>query len=204
MSEFARASAPTTDLSSRPKAPDAARRVADPGRLRRAGRSNQAVRRLLNDAIQAKLEVNQPDDSYEREADATAGRVMRAAESTAGATVEAAPPHIQRMTASAKDELRRRPAQLDSHDDEAKRLHREREDAERKVHAHDVAKHGAPVPEAQKKKHDEAGKVRTKRASARVPVVTPETESTIQRQRGAGASLDHGTRTFFGTDLAAT
>jgi hypothetical protein len=204
MSEFARASAPASDLSPRARTADASRRGPDP--LVAPGRSNQAVQRLLHEAIQAKLEVNQPDDSYEREADATASRVMRAGDSAVGAHVETARPRIQRMTASAKDELRRRPALLDSHEDEAKRLHREKEEAERKVRGHDAVKHGAAAPEPQKKKHDESAKVRTKRASARVPVVTPETESAIDRNRGTGASLDHGTRAFFedrfGRDLS--
>lgn len=206
MSEFARASQSKADLApARARTGEAPRHGADalsplgvPG--------NQAMQRLLHGAIQAKLEVNQPNDEYEREADAAATRVMRMAdESTPVADgASPSPPRVQRMSATARDALQRRPAQLDSHDEDAKRLHAEKEEAERKLKAHDVAKHGAP--DAHKKKQDDVAKVRTKRAASQVPVVTSETESRIERQRGAGASLDRGTRQFFeqgfGRDLS--
>ena len=75
---------------------------------------NRAVQRLLQEnGMQAKLQISQPGDPYEREADQVADRVMRMAEPD---KEEAIMPHstgsalgIQRLCTECEDEFQRKP-----------------------------------------------------------------------------------------------
>jgi hypothetical protein len=159
--------------------------------------SNQAVQRLLRGVVQAKLEVNEPDDDFEREADAAAAAVMRmpdGAASASGAT--SAPPRVQRMTATAMDSLQRQQAGLDVHEDEKRRLRKERDEAEKKVKVRGDA-HDQTKERHKRKGEDEAATVRTKRKSSAVPPLTASAEQQIEQSRGGGAALDSSTREFF-------
>jgi len=160
--------------------------------------SNQAMQRMLHGAIQAKLEVNQPDDEFEREAEAAASVVMRMPDDALfdASVAPVSQPRVQRMSASAMDLLQREQAPHGHDEEERKRLKKEKDAAETKLSKKTV-EHEEKKLGHEKKKEDDATKVQTKRASQRVPHVTPELESTIERSRGAGSPLHHDTRQLF-------
>jgi hypothetical protein len=198
MSDTARSAERAPDgLIGRPPSQRASAFVPEP--RRQPGTSNQAMQRMLHGAIQAKLEVNQPDDEFEREADAAASAVMRMPDDASfdgNIPSSVAPPRVQRMSATAMDLLQREQAAPAHDDDERKRLKKEKDGADKKL-SQKTVEHEQKKLGNEKKKEDDATKVQTKRAAQRVPTVMPETESTIERSRGAGTPLSRDTREHF-------
>ena len=120
------------------------------------------MQRMLHGAIQAKLEVNQPDDEFEREAEAAANAVMRMPDNASfdsGVAPSVSPPRVQRMSASAMDLLQREQATQVPGDDERKRLKKEKEDADKKLSKktieHEEKKIGHEKKKEDEKKDDE-------------------------------------------------
>lgn len=178
---------------------------------------NQAMQRLLRArAIQAKLDVSAPGDSYEREADAVADRVMRAPAPDEKKKTEPAKPvkkDDDKLKRAADTEQKKR-----AEDERRKQPEKKKEDD--KIHRQadkDKKKDERPKP-AEKKKDDklsrqcagcdEAGPEEQRRdeppmiyakaeAPGQAPTVSHQLESSLAAQKGAGQPLPESARDFF-------
>ena len=130
---------------------------------------NQAVQRLIKSgALQAKLRIGQPGDTYEQEADRVAEQVMRMPEPQA---VSSGTPYIhsiQRACIRSEDEvLSRQP------------IEEKKEELRRQ-----------PIEE-------EEEELQAKATSVGISEVNPDIESHIQNMRGGGQPLPESARAYF-------
>ncbi|NET82268.1 MAG: DUF4157 domain-containing protein [Moorea sp. SIO1F2] len=134
---------------------------------------NQAVNRL----IQTKMQVGEPDDVYEKEADSVAAQVMRMSA-----------PSVQNQTE--EEEIQTKPIGLQLQSDEEEiqtkpiglQLQSEEEDIQTKPIALQL--------------QSEEEEIQTKANPGQTPAVSPNLETKIQSRRGTGQPLPASTRAF--------
>jgi hypothetical protein len=182
------------------------------------------MQRLLRSrVVQAKLNVGQPDDAYEREADRVADTVMRMpAPATDNKNKnDDQKKTVQRKTESPKKEDEKKTVQRKSDEkkkDEPKRAvqravdEKKKDDKKKPVQrkADDKKKNEQnvkPVQRETEEKNDEDQKtIHSKAESSRTPDVTPQIESAIETSRSSGHYLSDSSRSFyeprFGRDLS--
>ena len=132
---------------------------------------NQAVQRLIKSgALQAKLRIGQPGDTYEQEADRVAEQVMQIPEPQA---VSSGTPYIhsvQRASPGCEDEVLNRQPMEQEEEEELRRQ---------------------PIEEEEEKEFQ------AKATSGGISEENPDIESHIQNMRGGGQPLPESTRAFF-------
>ncbi|MBD2080954.1 DUF4157 domain-containing protein [Leptolyngbya sp. FACHB-17] len=142
--------------------------------------------------FQPKLQVGQPGDRYEQEADRAADRVMQSSSPV---------PAIGRLQLSATAPLQRQPAADEEKKKAAKEVahkaERKKQEAEKeKVSAEEKA------VKADKDKHDKENKkkedepVQAQAEPGQAPTVTPALEQYLSTRQGNGQPLPESTRTF--------
>lgn len=152
--------------------------------------------------VQAKLQVGQPGDRYEQEADRVAAQVMPTTNPAAVSSLAIAPPAIGRIQPGLNEPLQRQPEAADeqkkklaketAYKAEQKKQQAEKEKvaAEEKAVKADKDKH----EKAKKKKEDD--KLQTQAQVGQVPTVTPALENHLSTQQGGGQPLPETTRTL--------
>ncbi|MFN0085503.1 MAG: DUF4157 domain-containing protein [Blastocatellia bacterium] len=121
---------------------------------------NRAVNRL----IQAKLEVGQPGDEYEREADQVAEQVLRMPEQETAAPARSAGNQIQRFIPKKEDELQRQA--MEEEEEQRKRPKEEDAVQMKPSNAASLIQRQATPEEEQRKRPEEEAMMQMKRASA--------------------------------------
>ena len=150
--------------------------------------------------IQLKLQVGQPGDRYEQEADRVADQVTRSVTSATGDRSGGGVPVIGRIQPEWSDPLRRQPAAVDeekkkvakevAHNAEKKKQEAEKEKvaAEEKAVKADKDKHDKD----KKKKEDDP--LQTRAEPGQMPVVTPALETHLNTRQSGGQPLPEPTR----------
>jgi len=188
---------------------------------------NHSVNRL----IQAKLQIGQPDDEYEREADQVAEQVLRKPEQEMTNLSQTAAGQVQPFTSKREDELQRQampeeekrkrpeeegmmqmksagpvnPVQLQAMSEEEKR---KRPEEEGMMQMKQAGVSGSvqrqtmnPEEEERKKRIEEEGSVQAKEESGETPSMSSSVESQVNSMRGRGEQLPENTRAYFETRL---
>lgn len=143
---------------------------------------NRAVGRLL----QAKLEISQPGDEYEREADQVAEQVLRMPDHETTDLSQAVGDRIQRFIPEPGDELQRQTTE----EEQRKRPEEDKVQRKEANAANLVLRQG--LPEEEKRKRPEEGGVQMKQDSALDQGMSPEEdprkrlEETVQPKEQAG------------------
>lgn len=150
---------------------------------------NHAVGRIM----QAKLQVGQPGDEYEQEADQVADKVMRMPE-----------PDVQRQPKDEEEKnLRRQPREDEElqraplPEDEDQKLRRQSMEEDEKLQR--VSKKGDEEEKLNRKpvKDEDEKSLQTKPASSHAPQVTPAVQAHIDGMRGGGNPLPASARAFY-------
>lgn len=135
---------------------------------------NHAVQRMMKSGVlQAKLNIGQPGDKYEREADRIAEQVIRLSE-----------PQVQHQ----KEEEKEEELQLQPLADQITPL------VQRQIEAEEEEEEENLMFQRQLEEEED---LQTKAISGKIPAVTPTLESRIQALKGGGQLLPESTRAFF-------
>jgi hypothetical protein len=138
-------------------------------------------RRLTSSPVQTKLEVSEPGDAHEQEADRVAEAVMRAPE-----------PAARQVEDEAEEVVATRLEAARQVEDEEEVVSTKLEAARQVEDEEEVV---STKLEAARQMEDEEEVVQAKASGS--PSMTPAIESGINRSRGSGHPLDTGTRGFF-------
>jgi hypothetical protein len=149
---------------------------------------NRAIERMMNSgALQAKLQLGQPGDRYEQEADRMAEQVMRIPElkaSTGGPTAQPSPiPTIQRLCTECEEELQRQPMEAEEEEEET-------------VQTKPLADHSTPLIQRQGGPTEEEEALQTKSLGTQ-STVSPSLHQRITALHGSGQPLPQTERAFF-------
>lgn len=191
-----------------------ATRAASPFLAQQQALGNQTMQRLLQaKVVQAKLQVGQPGDKYEQEADWVAEQVMRMPEpgnqQKTTATTQAPNMHVQRLCSECEEELHRQPMEEEEEEEETlqtkpladqitplvqRQIEPEEEEEEESVQA--KLADGALL-QRQEEEPEEEETIQTKRASGQTPRVASRLETEIRSLKGGGQPLSESERNFF-------
>ncbi|HST20352.1 MAG TPA: DUF4157 domain-containing protein [Blastocatellia bacterium] len=149
---------------------------------------NRAVNRL----IQAKLNVGQPGDAYEREADRVAEQVTSMPEQKPADTAQTVGDQVQRLTPKRGEELQRQ-----AMTEEEKRKRPEEGMVQMKSAGTVNSIQRQAMTEEERKKKPEENMMQTKEEAGETPSVSDDVESQIENMQGKGEQLPDDVRTYF-------
>ncbi|MCX6218602.1 DUF4157 domain-containing protein [Spirosoma sp.] len=158
------------------------------------GDFSEPTRQTPAPAVQMKLTVNKPGDSFEQEADKTADKVMRMPAPMSAPAITGKDEKLQRQT---DDKLQKK------EDDKLQKAALPEEKIQKAELKDDkIQKAPAQEEKLQKKESTQAGKT----TGDGTPAVTSDTQSAIQSQTSGGQPLSNDVRTFmeprFGADFS--
>lgn len=159
---------------------------------------NQAVSQL----VQAKLQVGQPGDKFEQQANRVANRVMHMPEPGVQRQPEEKKEEMRRQPAEEKkEEMRRQPTEEKKEEMQRQPVEKEKEEARRQPAEKEKEEMRRQPNEEEKK-----DAVQAKENAGGVPALTPGLQANINAVRGGGKPLPGPVRAFFeprfGTDFS--